>query len=41
VLPEERAAIEAAAEAHFGERAPRIIELAEKTVKYEKALIDG
>jgi hypothetical protein len=41
VLPEERAAIEAAAEAHFGERASRIIELAEKTVKYEKALIDG
>ena len=41
VLPEEKASIELAAEAHFGERAPRVIELAEKTVKYEQALLDG
>jgi Tellurite resistance protein TerB len=41
VHPEERASIELAAEPHFGERAPRIIELAEKTVKYEQALLDG
>jgi hypothetical protein len=41
VLPQEKAAIEAAAEAHFGERAPKVIELAEKTVKYEKALVGG
>jgi hypothetical protein len=41
VLPQEQASIELAAEAHFGERAPRVIELAEKTVKYEEALIDG
>jgi hypothetical protein len=41
VLPQERASIEAAAEAHFGERAPRVIELAERTVRYEQALIDG
>jgi Tellurite resistance protein TerB len=33
VLPQERAAIEAVAEAHFGERALRVIELAERTVK--------
>ena len=41
VLPLEQASIELAAEAHFGERAPRVIELAEKTVKYEQALLDG
>jgi hypothetical protein len=41
VLPQERAAIGAAAEAHFGERAPKVIELAEKTVKYEEALVGG
>ena len=41
VLPQEKAAIEAAGEAHFGERAPKVIELAEKTVKYEQALING
>jgi hypothetical protein len=41
VPPQEKAAIEAAARAHFGERAPKVIDLAEKTVKYEKALIDG
>jgi hypothetical protein len=35
VLPEERASIEVAAEAHFDERAQRVIELAERTVKYE------
>jgi hypothetical protein len=38
---QEKAAIEAAARAHFGERAPKVIDLAEKTVKCEKALIDG
>jgi hypothetical protein len=38
---QERAAIEAAAGAHFGERASKVIDLAEKTVRYEKALIDG
>jgi hypothetical protein len=36
VLAEERAGIEAAAEAHFGERAQRVIELAEMTVRYER-----
>ncbi len=41
VSPHEKATIEAAARAHFGERAPNVIDLAEKTVKYEKALIDG
>jgi hypothetical protein len=41
VLPLEQASIELAAEARFGERAPRIIELAEKTLKYEQALLDG
>jgi hypothetical protein len=41
VLPQERAALEAAAEAHFGERAPKVIELAGKTVKYEEALVGG
>ena len=41
VSPQEKAAIEVAARAHFGERAPKVIDLAEKTVKYEKALIDG
>jgi hypothetical protein len=41
VLPQEKAAIEDAAEAHFGERAPKVIELAERTVKYEEALVGG
>jgi len=41
VLPKEQTTIERAAEAHFGERAPKVIELAEKTVKYEQALLDG
>ena len=41
VSSQERAAIEAATQAHFGVRAPKVIDLAEKTVKYEKALIDG
>ena len=41
VLPEEKASIDLVAEAHFGERAPRVIELAQKTVKYEQALLDG
>jgi hypothetical protein len=41
VPPKEKAAIGAAARAHFGERAPKVIDLAEKTVRYEKALIDG
>ena len=41
VLSQEKAAIEAAARAQFRERAPKIIDLAEKTVKYEQALIDG
>ena len=36
VLPQEKASIEIAAEAHFGERAPRVIELAERTVRYEQ-----
>jgi Tellurite resistance protein TerB len=35
VLPQEKAAIEAAAEAHFGERAPKVVELAERTLNYE------
>jgi hypothetical protein len=41
VLPQERASIEAAAEARFGERVQRVIELAERSVRYEQALIDG
>ncbi len=41
VHPHEQATIELAAEAHFGERAPTVIELAEKSVKYEQALLDG
>jgi hypothetical protein len=41
VLPEERSSIEAAAETHFDERAQRVIELAERTVRHEQALIDG
>jgi tellurite resistance protein TerB len=41
VHPKERVSTELAAEAHFGERAPKVIDLAEKTVKYEQALIDG
>ena len=41
VRPQEKASIGLAAEAHFGERAPKVIELAEKTVKYEQALLDG
>jgi hypothetical protein len=41
VLPQERASIEIAAEAHFDERAQRVIELTEKTVKYEQALLVG
>jgi hypothetical protein len=41
VLPQEKASIEIAAEAHFGERDPRVIELAERTVRYEQAPIDG
>jgi len=38
---EEKAAIDAVAETRFDERAEQVIELAEKTVRYEKALIDG
>jgi hypothetical protein len=38
---QEKATIGAAARAHFGERAPKVIDLAQKTVRYEKALIDG
>jgi len=41
VSPLEKDAIEAAARAHFGERAPKVVDLAEKTVNYEQALIDG
>jgi hypothetical protein len=42
VFPQAKASIEIAAEAHVGERPPRVIELTEKTVKYEtQALIDG
>jgi hypothetical protein len=41
VLPQEQTSIELAAEAHFGERAARVIQLAEKTVMYEQALLDG
>jgi hypothetical protein len=39
VSAEEKAAIEATAEARFGDRAEQVVELAEKTVKYEEALI--
>jgi hypothetical protein len=41
VLPQERISIELAAEAHFGERATKVIALAEKTAQYEEALLDG
>jgi uncharacterized tellurite resistance protein B-like protein len=41
VLPQEEASMRAIAEARFGERAGRVIELAEKTVKYEEALVKG
>jgi hypothetical protein len=41
VLPQERVSIEIAAEAHFDERAQRVVELTEKTVRYEQALLDG
>ena len=41
VLPQEEASMQAVAEARFGERAERAIELAEKTVKYEEALVKG
>jgi hypothetical protein len=40
VLPQEEASMQAVAEARFGERAERVIELAEKTVKYEEALVN-
>ena len=41
VLPPEEESIRAVAEARFGERAERVIELAAKTVEYEEALIKG
>jgi hypothetical protein len=41
VLPPEDEAVRAVAEARFGERAERVIELARKTVEYEEALIKG
>jgi hypothetical protein len=41
VLSEEEASIRAVAEARFGEKAEQVIELAEKTVQYEEALIKG
>jgi hypothetical protein len=41
MLPQEEASMQAVAEARFGERAERVIELAEKTVKYEEALVNG
>ena len=41
MLPEEEASIRAVAEARFGKKAEQVIELAEKTVKYEEALIKG
>jgi hypothetical protein len=41
VLPPEEEGVRAVAEAQFGERAEQVIELAGKTVEYEKALIKG
>ena len=41
VSPQERASVELAAEARFGDSAPSVIVLAEKTVKYERSLLDG
>lgn len=41
VLPPEDEAVKAVAEARFGERAEQVIELADKTVEYERALIKG
>ena len=41
MLPLEEESITAVAEARFGERAEQVIDLAEKTVKYEEALIKG
>ena len=41
VLPPEEESIRVVAEARFGERAERVIELAAKTVEYEEALIKG
>lgn len=41
MLPPEEESIMAVAEAWFGEQAEQVIELAEKTVKYEEALIKG
>ena len=41
VLPPEEETIMAVAEARFGERAEKVIELAGKTVEYEQALIKG
>lgn len=41
MLPLEEKSIMAVAKARFGEQAEQVIELAEKTVKYEEALIKG
>ena len=41
MLPLEEESIMAVAEARFGERARQVVNLAEKTVKYEEALIKG
>lgn len=41
VLPPEEESIKAVAEARFGERDARVIELAGKTVEYEEALVKG
>jgi len=41
VLPSEEESIKAVTEAQFGERSGQVINLAEKTVKYEDALIKG
>lgn len=41
VLPAEAKSVRAVAKARFGKKAEQVIELAEKTVKYEEALIKG
>ncbi len=41
VSPEEEANVKAVAEARFGERAERIIEVANRTIDYEEALLKG
>jgi hypothetical protein len=41
VLPQEQDSIKAVAEARFGEEATQVIELADKSVEYDEALIKG